>query len=160
MYPLKIVFSSALIALFLLSGCGPKPLAETQMHFQQDCWNIKDTLSVSFQATDPQKIYRLSFPIHFTEDYSYNNIYLRARITTPEGEQSLLPTRFSLSDPIGNWYSTPQGDEVPFQLTIADGLQFNQDGIYKVDLFQYMRDKQLCGVRSAGIALLEQLKDK
>lgn len=139
---------------FALSSCEA-PLAETQEEFDGDCWSMRDSVSLIFENTDTSAIYRLYFPVTFTEDYSYSNVYLHALVTSPSGDVNLLPARFDLMDKIGNWYSQPSGDEIPFKLSVEDGLRFNQLGNYSVKLYQYMRDEPLCGIRSSGIVVEE-----
>ena len=135
-----------------ITSCGSS-VAETEYEIDGDCWSSRDTVFLQFDNPDTSSIYRLYFPITFTESYSYNNFYLHALVVSPSGDENLLPARFDLMDKQGNWYSEPSGDEIPFKLTVEDGLRFNQMGSYRVKLFHYMRDEPLCGVRSAGIVL-------
>ncbi len=140
--------------LFTMSSCESH-LAETESEFDGDCWSLQDTVMLNFENTDTSSIYRLYFPVTFTEDYSFNNVYLHAIVASPSGDVNLLPARFDLMDNLGNWYSDPSGDEIPFKLSVEDGLRFNQLGKYSVKLFHYMRDEPLCGVRKAGIVFDE-----
>lgn len=116
---------------------------------------MHDTVHLSFSSVDTSAVYRLYFPMVFTEEYPYSNIYLHARIISPKGEENILPARFELSDVNGNWYGEPDGTEIPFQLGLGDGLRFNQSGTYTIQLFHFMRDEPLCGTRTAGIVLDE-----
>lgn len=140
------------LGCLLLQSCQ-KHWAEIDHTFDAGCWETTDTLVLSFENTDTNQIYRLQFPVDVTEDYPFNNIYLHALLTTPSGEQSVVPSEFKLSSNAGEWFSEPKGDIIPFQLSIADGLRFNQMGTYTVKLFHFMRDAQICGVSRAGIAL-------
>ncbi len=150
------VFSLVLTSILALSlfSCESS-LAETQTEFDGDCWSLSDTVSLDFENTDTSAIFRLYFPVTFTEDYSYNNVYLHALVTSPSGDANLLPARFDLMDNMGQWFSQPSGDEIPFKLSVEDGLRFNQLGNYSIKLYQYMRDEPLCGVRSSGIVVEE-----
>ncbi len=127
--------------------------AETEKEFDGDCWSLNDTVSLEFENADTSAIFRLYFPITFTEDYSYSNVYLYALVTSPSGDINLLPARFDLIDNTGRWFSEPSGEEFYFNLSVEDGLSFNQFGSYSVKLFQYMRDESLCGIRSSGIVV-------
>lgn len=114
---------------------------------------MHDTVRVEFGSADTQQVYQLTFPMVFTEDYAYNNIYLRAAVKSPSGELNVLPARFELQESNGAWLSPPNGEEISFELGIGDGLRFNQEGTYTLMLYQYMRDEPLCGIRSAGLVL-------
>ena len=153
-YLKKLSFILLCSTTLTLLGCESH-FAETQSDWEADCWSLHDTVHLSFLSEDTNAVYRLYFPMVFTEDYPYNNISLRALVTSPTGDQNLLPARFELSDVNGNWYSEPNGEEIAFDLGLADGLKFNQKGNYSVQLYHYMRDELLCGMRSSGIVLEE-----
>ncbi len=140
------------LGCLLMQSCQ-KHWAESGQNFDAGCWEATDTLLLSFDNTDTNQVYRLQFPLEVTEDYPFNNIYLRAILTSPSGEASVIPSEFKLSSNAGEWYSEPKGDIIPFNLSIADGLRFNQVGAYTVKLFHFMRDDQVCGINRAGIAL-------
>ena len=133
-------------------GCNA-PFAEVDYAPTTKQWNLQDTIALEFENADTSSVYRLSFPFRFTNAFEYNNLYLRARITAAKGEQNMIPTRFQLIDPIGNWFTEPDGEVFPFQLRIRDGLRFNQMGYYKIELYHYMQDSTLSGVASVGIQL-------
>ena len=139
-----------LVATLLLHSCS-KHFAAQESQFENACWSANDTLRLEFENTDTAKVYQLAFPITLTEDYPFHNIYLRAVITSPSGDESMIPSEFILSDKTGAWLTEPSGDAVPFTLKVGDGLRFNQLGKYKVCLYHFMRDELLCGVEKAGI---------
>lgn len=143
------------IALVSLNSCGESHFAEKELELETECWSHIDTLSLSFDNTDTSKIYQIHFPVVLTEEYAYRNIYLRAKVISPSGDENVLPARFDLAAPTGEWFSEPSGDEIPFKLGVEDGLLFNQTGQYTIKMYHFMRDEPLCGVRSAGIVLDE-----
>ena len=149
----KLITLAFLAGLIVCStGCSTH-WANTTTDFDAGCWDVKDTLNLEFESNDTSKVYALGFPITFSDDYPFNNIYLHAILRSPSGEESNIPAEFVLSDPAGNWLSEPEGDLIPFQLKVSDGLRFNQTGKYTLRLVHFMRDDALCGVQSAGIFL-------
>jgi gliding motility-associated lipoprotein GldH len=151
-------FSSIAGIVFLLAGLATLPScsdhwAEEEVAFERGCWAKGDTVTLTFESTDTSRVYQLSFPIQVNEDYPFHNIYLHAILTAPSGDASLLEDEFILADRTGTWLSEPSGDVVNFQLNMADGLRFNQTGTYRIQLFHYMRQEDLCGVEEAGIVV-------
>jgi gliding motility-associated lipoprotein GldH len=138
--------------LVMLSACTHH-WAETESDFEGGCWQASDTLHLAFDSDDTSAVYALTFPIKVNDDYPFNNIYLHTILRAPSGEETVLPSEFVLMDRTGAWFSEPEGDLVPFQLIVSDGLRFNQKGKYSLKLCHYMRDGELCGVQSAGIRL-------
>lgn len=138
--------------LIVFSGCS-KHWQSAEQDFENKCWNVSDTLSLSFENTDTNAVYELSFPVTVNEDYPFHNLYLHVILNAPSGDASTIPTEFVLADPNGNWLSEPSGDVITFQLKVPEGIRFSQTGEYSLRLFHYMRDPDLCGVESAGIAV-------
>lgn len=114
---------------------------------------MEDTLKLEFDNEDTSKVFMLGFPIVVSEEYAFHNIYLKAILKAPSGDESAIPGEFVLADPAGVWLSEPSGDLITFQLNVGEGLRFNQKGKYSLRLYHYMRDDMLCGVQQAGIAL-------
>ncbi len=145
-------FLMAMVFMAMLAGCTSH-WANTSTDFEAGCWNASDTLSLEFENQDTGQVFVLGFPLVVSEDYPFHNIYLRATLKAPSGDETMIPGEFVLADPTGQWLSEPSGDLVTFQLNVGDGIRFNQKGKYLVRLQHYMRDAQLCGVVRAGISL-------
>ncbi|MEM0999441.1 MAG: gliding motility lipoprotein GldH [Bacteroidota bacterium] len=145
--------SLALGVMLGLVGCGHTPIAEASTALETECWSLQDTLQLTFSNADTQQVYQLYFPITFTEEYPYRNLYLRAAVQAPSGEVNLLPARFDLASAEGEWYTETSGDEVPFNLNLGEGLRLNQTGDYTIRMYHYMRDAEICGVREVGVVL-------
>ncbi len=143
-----------MLAMLSFSACTDSRI-KAELELETQCWTVADTLELKFSNSDTSAVYQLYFPVVFLETYPYNNVYLRAQVTSPSGDQNILPARFQLSAPNGEWYTEPSGEELPFDLGISDGLRFNQEGEYSIALYQYMQDENLCGVSSVGIVLEE-----
>ena len=135
-----------------LASCGA-PFSSVSKEFENECWLMQDTLELSFENKDTAQVYSMWFPIVFNDDYAFNNIHLRATVQPPSGETSLLPARFSLVSPTGDWLTEKDGAEIPFDLLVGEGMRFNQVGKYRIRLYHYMRDSSLCGIERAGIML-------
>ncbi|MFM2376801.1 MAG: hypothetical protein RLZZ165_1898 [Bacteroidota bacterium] len=137
-------------ALMILSSCS-KHFAEKEARFENACWAANDTLRLEFESKDTSQVYALAFPLAVTEDYPFHNIYLRAVVTPPSGDRSILPGEFILADRSGAWLGEPSGDVVRFVLKVGDGLRFDQVGTYGIMLVHFMREELLCGVDAVGI---------
>jgi gliding motility-associated lipoprotein GldH len=144
--------SAAVLLVVWFCGCDGH-FAKTEKDLETECWSSSDTLRLSFQNDDTNQVYQLYFPIAITEDYPYRDLYLRAGVKAPSGEENILPSRFDLATLEGEWLSEPSGDEIPFRLNLSDGLRFNQSGEYTISLYHYMRDAEICGVREIGIVV-------
>jgi|GEM_PF-2545173 gliding motility-associated lipoprotein GldH len=151
---MRLILLFALPILSLFFQACESPLASVNKSFDDGCWPIQDTLEVEFDNKDTSQVYSLWFPLEVeAEDYPYNNIHLRAAIQAPSGSTTVIPARFGLMDPTGEWLSEDVGERVGFQLLLSSGLRFNQSGTYSIALYHFMQDSSLCGITSAGITL-------
>jgi gliding motility-associated lipoprotein GldH len=147
-----------LFALIGLSGCQ-KPFAAVERSFEGACWDMRDTLDLSFENADTSQVFQMWFPVVVTESYAYNNLYLHVELTPPSGERSVLPARFPLTQADGSWNGEVSGKEAKFDLLMAGGIRLNQKGTYRVRCYHFMRDSVLCGVKSAGITFDQRSAD-
>lgn len=142
----------ALISVAMVQGCSSH-WADEVHEFGAECWTIGDTIGLEFENEDTAQVYRMSLPVVLSQDYPFHNIYLRVQVQSPSGDVTVIPAEFQLADRAGVWLTETKGDLAPFELVMVEGMQFSQVGTYRLGLYHYMRDEQLCGVESAGIAI-------
>lgn len=117
------------------------------------CWEMNDSVVLPFEVSDTTAAWNLTFPLSFTDDYPYSNLYVQLTTHTPGGESGKATYRFRLMDELGNWDGTYSGSKVQYAAAVGPGIKFNQLGTYRLVLRHFMRDETLCGVHSASIAL-------
>lgn len=147
---LVIAFS----ALLGVSACGDSSVASMNSDIKGGCWNMIDTLDLTFENTDTSKVYRVQFPLTFTDAYSYRNIYLRILVQPPSGPAGGEAFNFDIQDEYGEWYGDFDGESATYDLELPDPFRMNQLGTYRFRLVHFMRDVSLCGITGAGIRLL------
>lgn len=142
--------------LFLLAGlfssCS-KHDHSAQIEPEDGCWNLMDSVSLSVEITDTTVPWDLTFPLEFTDDYPYSNLYVQLGTYTPAGQYGKATYRFRLMDEMGNWDGEYAGSKIRFKASVGPGIKFNQLGQYRMVLRHFMRDDELCGISSAAIAL-------
>jgi gliding motility-associated lipoprotein GldH len=117
------------------------------------CWEMHDSLVLPFSVSDTTLAWNLTFPLRFTDDYPYSNLYVQLATYTPSGESGKATYRFRLMDELGNWDGEYAGSAIRYVAAVGPGIKFNQLGDYRLVLRHFMRDETLCGIQSAGIAL-------
>jgi len=126
---------------------------QKQWDFNNNCWNIQDTLQYKLEASisDPPYIY-----VDFLEDYPYRNLFLKLVMSHPSGWYQDTILEAVVVDSLGFWMIEPEGNVYPYvfpyQLPIPpDSLEY-----YDLKATQYMRDTSLCEIQSAGIVLIPE----
>lgn len=141
-----------LVLIGAVSSCN-KHEHLAQIDPDNGCWNLLDTVSLAVEITDTTLPWDLTFPLEFTDDYPYSNLYVQLGTFTPTGEYGKATYRFRLMDEMGNWDGEYSGSKIRFNASVGPGIKFNQLGQYRLVLRHFMRDDVLCGVSSAAIAL-------
>lgn len=142
----------AVACLGLWAGCKG-PVTETSQDFEGACWQLTDTLSVSFEAPDPAAQYQVGLPITLNEDYPYNNLHIRFEAVAPSGKSSVVPYEYELMDVEGNWYGEVSGSTAKFELPLSMGQSFAEEGTYTFRVWHYFQSSDLCGIPAAGITV-------
>lgn len=139
--------------LALLSSCD-NSLARQEQSFPDACWDLTDTLELVYENSDPNLKVQVVAPITFTEDYSFNNLYLRMVAIAPSGQVSVLPYEYELMDVQGNWYGDVSGKKASFELPLSVNQVFPESGSYRFRIYHFMQSPELCGISKAGIKVL------
>ena len=135
-----------------LYGCKGKVIAESETNFESNCWEIADTLELSFENSDTNQPVQLLTSVTFSEeDYPFRNIFLKMVVVSPSGMEDLVDYRYEVMDVAGNWFSNPSGGKVSFELPLAQTQRLREMGVYQFWVYQFMEGTTLCGVHKAGI---------
>lgn len=144
---------AGVLLLIMLVGCGSNGNVVNKT-YQAECWPVEDTLTGTFEVNSTSDKFLLYFPVTVTDDYPYYNLFLRTQITSPSGKSG-PPEQFEfrLVGPEGNWMNMSTDKKTQFNLEWDTGRMFLETGTYTVQLYHFMRDQPLCGVREVGVEI-------
>ncbi len=117
--------------------------------FENDCWNVEDSLVFKHQVTDNQTA-KLAIEGTYLESYSFQNIYLRINLKSPSGRDTNYVVLDTLMDKLGKWRGEV-GKKHTLQMQDTLSLSFPEKGEHQITIHQYMRKDTLCGVASLGV---------
>ena len=143
------------LLIIFLTGCDGNRIFEKNKKFNERFWTIDETVEFDFIIDDINQNYNFYFNLRNTLLYPYQNIYLS----------------YSLEDTLGNVYSSdltnidlfdrktgkPMGDGLgdifDHQYKVIDDYQFNNPGVYRFKIKQYMRMDTLLEIMSVGLRI-------
>ena len=137
--------------LISLMACN-SPIAAVEAPLTDNCWNIKDTLTLSFDNADTESARQLFASFEFTEDYPFSNIYLWVNTISPAGVASKRPLEFDMMDEQGKWFGTGK-EHRTLSLPLNLPQSFEEKGTYTIQLTHHMQDNRLCGVGKYGLEI-------
>ncbi len=141
----------------VLSSCDSSVVYENEKTFEEGKWRFSDAFSSNFNINDNSVPLDIDIRIVHTDNYPYENIYLR--LTHDLGTNKKIDTlTFNLSDKYGHW----KGDK---NWTGNYEYIFNYLKNYKTDkksgnitIEQFSRDNILSGVNKIGIHIKKKRK--
>lgn len=136
----------------VLSSCGPDYIFQKNYTFDSYGWAQSDSLFFSVPITDTLRIYNLYLDVDHTDDYAYQNMYVRIHTTFPDQQKLTERVSISLAKKSGQWNGECKGKNCQLRVNIQEGAFFNQPGDYTFMVEQFMRHDTLAAIR--GIALM------
>lgn len=131
------------LSLFLgfiisLVGCQDKIVFSKYKSFSKG-WSTTDTLRYNFEAPDTIKPYHLFFNTRLNQDYEFDNLYLIAKISFPNGKQIGDTLEYEMAYPNGELMGTGFGSIKESKLWYKSNVTFTEKGDYKIEVKHAMR---------------------
>ncbi|MBZ9626952.1 gliding motility lipoprotein GldH [Psychroflexus sp. CAK57W] len=130
---------SLLAGFFMfLVGCQENPVFSEYESFSNG-WSTSDTLTFDFEAPDTIRPYDLFFVTRVNQDYAFNNLYLIATISFPNGKQIGDTLEYEMAYPDGELMGTGFGSVKESKLWYKSNVIFNEQGDYSIEVKHAMR---------------------
>ena len=107
------------------------------------------------QITDTAKYYNVLVNLRIDANYKYSNLFMLVHTTNPDKKTDQRRIEIRLADESGRWLGSGLGDLYDYQFPAFRKVKFPQEGFYRFELEQNMRDDTLQYVKSAGIRVEE-----
>lgn len=129
---LLVVFCICLI------GCQEE-IAFSEYKSFSNGWSKKDTLVFEFEAPDTIQPYHLFLNVRANEDYEFDNLYLIANISFPNGKQIGDTLEYEMAYPDGKLMGQGFGSVKESKLWYKSNVVFTELGSYKIKVKHAMR---------------------
>lgn len=144
--------------LLLLTSCDNNRLFEENKLIDNNAWYYKNKLPFDVQITDTSKYYNVLVNLRVDANYKYSNIFMLVHTTNPEKKTDQRRIEIRLADERGKWTGKGLGDLYDYQFPAFKKVKFPQQGFYRFELEQNMRDDTLMYVKAAGIRVEEVIE--
>lgn len=147
-------FFSIICLTFLLFSCTEERYYEDNHDFKDRIWNMEESVEFEIVIDSIELPYQIKLNVRNTMDYPYRNLYVKYQLkdSTYLMEDKLLNIKL-FDGKTGKPFGNHQSDIYSHQLLLQDSVYFNEKGIHTIELKQYMREKELEGIVSAGIRI-------
>lgn len=156
---MKLSYLAIALLVIMQFSCDDKRVFEEYADFDQKFWLADSTPNFQFDIDDTEKTYNLYLNIRNTNTYPYHNLYVKYVLQDSSGNniKEELVNKTLYNEKTGEPYGSGLGDIYSHQFLLAENLTFNESGMYRVTLQQYMRQDTLSGIVSAGVRLEHNL---
>lgn len=154
-YTLSII---GIITLFVVSSCDPGRVFDDNKTIEGDAWYYKNRVPFDVRIKDTTKLYNVYVNLRVSADYKYSNIFMLVHTLNPDKKTDQRRIEIKLANESGKWLGSGLGDLYDYQFPAFRKVKFPQQGFYRFELEQNMRDDTLMHVKAAGIRVEEVIE--
>jgi len=147
----------ALPVLLLMLSCGQSDLFEKTASVPRQAWSSSFKPSFTFDITDTAAGYNVFLVLRHTDQYSFNNIWLKITVKIPgQPEAKTFMTQLVLATNEKGWLATGMDDIYEHladlkNTLVENDISFRRKGRYEFTIEQVMREDPLKHVMNVGL---------
>ncbi|WP_281613530.1 gliding motility lipoprotein GldH [Flammeovirga sp. SubArs3] len=154
----------SLFVASLLFSCDANRVNEEYVDYNQEIWPVDSIASFQFDIEDKNQAYNLIAYVRNTENYPFQNIYLKYQLTSADSlaADTLIANKMSdfqlfevkTGEPFGevenSLGNSSTGAVYNHPLLLKKKMKFPEEGSYQLNISHYMRPDSLEGIMGIG----------
>lgn len=145
--------------MLVIASCDNARVFDENKAIENNNWHYKTRVPFDVRIKDTSKLYNVYVNLRVDADYKYSNIFMWVHTTNPDKKTDQRRVEIRLADESGKWLGNGLGDIYDYQFPAFKKVKFPQQGFYKFELEQNMRDDTLMHVKAAGIRVEEVIAE-
>jgi gliding motility-associated lipoprotein GldH len=154
------LFSISILLSVLLISCDRNRIFEKECVKQNDKWVYSDTAVFDFEINDTLSFCNILLSLKNTNKYPYNNIWFFITTKFPDNHIICDTIDYILQNPRGEWFGIELGNVYGRYLPYRLNRPFPMKGRYKITVNQAMRTDTLEGIKTIGLRIEKNNKQK
>ena len=141
------------LIIVILSSCYKNRIFEKNQKIPDRVWHKDSIITFQFQIEDIHKGYHLYYNIRNSNLYLFHNLYLNYSLEDTLGNviKSDLTEVFLFDSKTGEPLGDGMGDIFDHRFTIMEDFHFDNPGVYRLKVKQYMRVDLLPEIMAVGL---------
>lgn len=155
------IFSAAVLCAVLVS-CNSEIVKSDFKATDGGTWEKDNVIEFSFSELDTIGKYNLFINIRNDNTFPYNNLFLIAELSAPDGETVKDTLEYDMAKPDGTWLGRGYGSLKENKLWYKENIVFASSGVYTLRLSHAMRKngevngvEQLQGITDVGFEIVK-----
>ena len=136
------------MSIVLLNSCGDRKLISEESHKIDGEWRYDNGISFTINSPDTTDFYDLDLEIIHTDEYGFQNLYIKTETTYPNEEAIESQVNMDLAVSSGEWLGSCRGKDCITPIAFAPRFKFNQIGPHKITIHQNTRDSLLAEIKA------------
>lgn len=146
---------TCLSVVIIFTSCRKDILVEEKFEFPNSQWINHDAKSLTIEAPDTSGVYNMEIELTHTDDYAFQNLYVRISTIYPSGKADTSVTSLELTNPDGSWAGDCNGGECSLVLPLQTRFTFPEAGKYNWQIEPYMRTDTIEGINSITVSCIK-----
>lgn len=126
-------------------------LVNDQWEFPDNKWITGDVKTIRIPSEDTIQAYQLDVIVKHSDEYAFQNLYIRILTTYPSGKEISSVTSLELADTNGSWSGDCSSSSCIIELPLQQRFTFPEKGEYKWSIEPYMRMDTIEGIKSLTV---------
>ncbi len=151
----KIWIITLLLWVMLLPACGEGAVFEENRSIEQGEWYYDNLLVFEVDIERTDVLYDVFVNVRHTEEFAYSNLWLEIKTIFPDGTETEGPLNLPMANEAGKWYGSGLGSTLSNEILIQENALFNQQGKYRFEISQNMRQNPSLNIMDVGMRIAE-----
>ena len=150
-FSLQFFMVSVMACLFC--ACDDDVVFQQSKSFADGAWPKDSAVVFAFDSQDMNGTYDIIVDLRNTDDYQFQNFWLFANMSSPDGKVYRDTLECVLADNNGRWIGEGVGSIHHLPVSLLSDIKFPRNGRYRFELIQGMRMDNLKGISDIGIRI-------
>lgn len=159
----KRIFLVALLALVTTFCSRTDGALFSEFQSTNGDWQVSDVKKFTFEQKDSLEKYNVYLQLQANNNYPFSNIFLIAKIHTPDSKTYTDTLQYMMTDETGKLLGDGFTDTKTSKLLYKENYSFAQNGIYTIEVEQAVRKAEdvegatkLEGITGVGLTIEKQ----
>ena len=149
-----VKYISNLLVAVLLVGCNSNVVYDNSVRVANPTWHCDSVACFEVEVTDTTTDYESAILIRNSGDYMYQNLWLFITEIAPDSTITCDTIEYYLADNYGRWLGSGIGSLYTSLYYYKEDLYYSQEGVYRYEIRQGMREDELEGITNIGMRIL------
>lgn len=150
----------AIAPVLFATACQSECIEIGNSKIDESGWAYRDSLEFIIEAEDTSQLYDLILELTHSNEFSYQNLYVRSTTHFPSGNSVKDPISLNLGDLSGSWNGDCSGSTCVAPILLRAHFRFSELGAHRIVFEQFSRMPEIKGIMEMRLLLCNAESNK